>query len=117
MGFVSNLYMLVTDRTRFLDIVTGFFRDFTLGEENVSATVDRIKGDLRIPQSRVSMSGSCTEVFLKRVRNERGIFFRQTEPCENVIITRQRESVKPEQCFLCRGKQLQETCEWFAGQA
>ena len=32
--------MLVTDRTRFLDIVTGFFRDFTLGEQSVSVTAE-----------------------------------------------------------------------------
>ena len=33
--------MFVTDRTRFLDIVTGFFIDFTLGLEIVWMLVER----------------------------------------------------------------------------
>ena len=58
--------------TRFLDIVTGFLKAFTL----------------RMQQMRLAMSGSWTEVFLKSVLRERGIFFNDVAPLTRFSVQR-----------------------------
>ena len=58
--------------SRFLDMVTGFLKALTL----------------RMQQTRLAMSGSWTDVFLKRVLRERGICLSDLAPWTRFSVQR-----------------------------